>query len=134
MGSDFGIPGGTGGKVHQRNFVELIVYPADEIAMVGIFRVEMIPSFSGRTYHDFGFNAVVFFHGQFNLMGYIPLGGTNQSGYAGCLETVNQIFFHQLVGGRDNNGTQLMKCQDGIPKLVVSFQNQHDTIAFFDTQ
>ena len=52
----------------------------------------------------------------------------------GGVVAVNQIFFCEQVGGRDNDSTDFVQCYNGEPKLVTAFEDCHYDISFFNAQ
>ena len=52
------------------------------------------------------------------------------NGFDACgLAAVDDVFGGEQVGGRDGGGAQAMEGQAGKPKLIASFEDEHDFIA-----
>ena len=67
-------------------------------------------------------------------MGGVTVSGTQDGRNTSCLEPIGKVMLHQLIGGRNGDGTQLVQTQNSEPELIVPLQHQHDPVPPLDAQ
>ncbi len=65
----------------------------------------------------------------FSFGGYIAVGGADQRGDAGFIETVFKIFLHEQICSRNRDRAQLVQSEYARPEMPVAFKHEHDSVA-----
>ena len=73
-------------------------------------------------------------HGSRDVVGNDAFAGTDNHLDVCGIAAVYNIFLGKQVCGGDNDGSQLMQCDDAEPELIAAFQNEHYHIAVADAE
>ena len=135
MGSDAGIAGGAGCEQHQHGIVTAGgVLRAVEVGAESLhFHIEIVPAvlLAAHQYLD---HTGEFLCCLLRLGGNVAVCGADDGLHTGGLIAVGEIVLHQLIGGRDGDGADLVERQHAEPELVMPLQDQHNGVALPDTQ
>ena len=71
-------------------------------------------------------------HGQLDLFGDVGIIHTDDGLHRGTGIAIHDVVLGQHVGGRDDDGTDLMQGEHDHPPLVTALQNQHHRVVLAD--
>ena len=132
----FGFAGSAAGEVHQRNIVVAVgMLRSCERGGIGNAFVEVLKTFGYlRAYADQLLHTRRVGHGSCDVVGNDAFAGTDNHLDVCGIAAVYNIFLGKQVCGGDNDGSQLMQCDDAEPELIAAFQNEHYHIAVADAE
>ena len=128
--------GSAGSKIHQRDVV-VSVRMAWTYKWSGIFDalMEIFETFRYfRSDTDQLFYSGTLGESIFDMLQDDSFTGSYDHFDIGSVAAIDNIFFGQQVGGRNDGCSQFVKGDGAIPELITAFQNQHHHVPTTDTQ
>ena len=124
------------GEEHQQRVVAArrIFGPLKCFAESDVFLVKITPAVAFAVYNYLCFQLRTFFRRKFRLMCRVSVRRAENCAYARRIEAVFKIVFKQLVCCKNGYRAEFVQPEHSTPELVVSFQNEHYAVAFFDTE
>ena len=71
---------------------------------------------------------------KIDLMSSVAVGGTYDSGYSACVESVIKVVFYEKIRSGNDYSAELVKSENRKPELIMTFHNEHYPVALFDSQ
>ena len=99
-----------------------------------VFLVEVVPSFPCIAYYNLVSDPFGVPAGDIDLICRVAVGGTYYRAYLSDIEAVLEIVSLKLICCRYRNRAELIESQHCKPILIVTLQNEHNLVAFFNAE
>ena len=136
MHSHLGIAGRARGKEHEHRIVStgsigLAQISAAEETVLAIIKV---PSFPLAADYDLGERKTVLLLCELDLTCGITVCGTEYRADTRRLEAIGEIVLDELICRGDRDRAELMKSEYREPELIMSLENEHNSVAALDAE
>ena len=102
------------------------------IAELFKFFIKAVPAVTLAVYYDFGNRIITSICRKVYLMSYVTVSSTNNCRNLSSVKSVFKVMLNKLICCRNNNCTKLMKCKNWEPELIVTLENEHYSVTFFN--